>query len=599
MSEQTNSTVINSQSWWEDYFKKQWDDNEGRKQTRGFMEALVENLPDPEKDYLATHNAEILDWGCAFGDGVDVLSKRFPRCRVIGSDFATKAIGEAKSAYPQYEFLHTETGKIERDFDIVLTSNCLEHFESPLEIMQEHLKSCRQMYVIFVPYKEAPFCECHTTQFREECFPEWLSGFSRICCKVVDIHKPFWPGKQILVIYGSTRYIHERNRWSARLNDKSNWDSYYTSLAPPQFSQYSQGFSSELADHITELLPNSAKVMEVGCGSGEQSLALARMGDYDLTLVDYSEPALEYAKKLFSIHNFHAKFELCDGFSSSLADYDLVFNAGVLEHYSTDEQIAFLRSMAGRSRKYVLSLVLNPQCYWYWIWRNKKTSENQWPFGKEVPIADLSRVFKEAGLNFLGQLYIGCKDTEKFIKGISGMDEDTRNAILSIHRSGMVPDSQSAYLVAALGVVAGEECQVPRNWTMPKISHDQKIFDMTASVSDALAGRIGAEVQQKRLERKLEEVTKKSISLEDRLTCLMEQYMSLNNEVTTLKQSRLWQLAARLLSIRTRWFPSGSLRERFARMVYHSFKKAYHFKKELPARLSFTRRLHGVNSRQL
>jgi len=68
-----------------------------------------------------------------------------------------------------------------------------------------------------------------------------------------------------------------------------------------------------------------------------------------------------------------------------------------------------------------------------------------------VPLADLSRTFKEAGLHFLGQTYLGAKDTENFIKEIAGLDEETRDAVLSIHRSGMIPDQQSGYLMAALG----------------------------------------------------------------------------------------------------------------------------------------------------
>ena len=39
---------------------------------------------------------------------------------------------------------------------------------------------------------------------------------------------------------------------------------------------------------------------------------------------------------------------------SASAEYDLVFNAGVLEHYTHDDQVAFLRGMASRSRRYVL-----------------------------------------------------------------------------------------------------------------------------------------------------------------------------------------------------------------------------------------------------
>ena len=76
------------------------------------------------------------------------------------------------------------------------------------------------------------------------------------------------------------------------------------------------------------------------------------------------------------------------------AEFDLVFNAGVLEHYTYQEQVALLQGMASRSRRYVLVLVPNRHCYWYWIWRLAVSGEGSWPYGKEVPIADLGGAFE-------------------------------------------------------------------------------------------------------------------------------------------------------------------------------------------------------------
>src|SRR3989304_1110582 len=113
MSTDPDNVPVNSLSWWEDYFKNHWEANRGREQARQFMEVLAANLPETEREFLSAQKASVLDWGCAFGEGVDVLARTFPQCQVSGLDFAPRAIAEARRSYPHYEFLHTENGKIE------------------------------------------------------------------------------------------------------------------------------------------------------------------------------------------------------------------------------------------------------------------------------------------------------------------------------------------------------------------------------------------------------------------------------------------------------------------------------------------------------
>src|SRR5215207_7927810 len=125
----------NSQPWWDEYFRAQWEANRGRQQTRHFMDRLLASLPEPELAYLSSRPADVLDWGCALGEGVVALAERFPAARVSGLDFSATAVEDAKQHYPGHEFLLTAGGEIPRPFDVIITSNCLEHFERPLEVM--------------------------------------------------------------------------------------------------------------------------------------------------------------------------------------------------------------------------------------------------------------------------------------------------------------------------------------------------------------------------------------------------------------------------------------------------------------------------------
>jgi len=126
--ETTDNAPVNSRPWWEDYFAAQWDANNGRGQTKYFMQRLVENLPPAEREYLVSREASILDWGCAFGEGVEVLAEAFPRCRVLGMDFAERAVAEARRCFPQHEFHHTPAGSIGNHFDAII---CCLLYTSP------------------------------------------------------------------------------------------------------------------------------------------------------------------------------------------------------------------------------------------------------------------------------------------------------------------------------------------------------------------------------------------------------------------------------------------------------------------------------------
>ena len=212
MSEvQETNPPINSREWWETYFQREWERNSGSSQTRHFMETIVSNLAPPELHYMQSKRPRILDWGCAFGEGVAVLASSFQQATVVGLDFASGAVEEARRRFPERKFLVTPDGDIPEEFDVIVTSNCLEHFEYPIDLMKRHLSSCRTLYIAMVPYNEYPLHEQHRAQFREESFPERIRGFARLQISRVKVDPHYWPGDQLLAVYGGERYLAYRD----------------------------------------------------------------------------------------------------------------------------------------------------------------------------------------------------------------------------------------------------------------------------------------------------------------------------------------------------------------------------------------------------
>ena len=176
------------------------------------MLQLLAHLPSPELTWILETPLEVLDWGCATGEGTELLASLLQHSSVTGLDFARPAIDEASKRHKRAQFIWEESGKITGVFDVIITSNCLEHFESPLEVAAEHISHCRYLYLVLVPYREHPLHEQHFAQFRDESFPDAIGQFTRLDIVPFSVGNRFWPGQQVLAAYGSSAYRSARSQ---------------------------------------------------------------------------------------------------------------------------------------------------------------------------------------------------------------------------------------------------------------------------------------------------------------------------------------------------------------------------------------------------
>lgn len=336
---------------------------------------------------------------------------------------------------------------------------------------------------------------------------------------------------------GGTYHEHER----ARANEQDKWETYYASLKLAQESTALRDFNDEFAALVGELLPDGGSVLEAGCGGGSQGLAVAQRGQYQIHLMDFSEAALRVARQRFEQAEIEAEFVLGDVCEPGEPQYDLVFNAGVLEHYTLAEQCTFLRGMASRSRRYVLALVPNRLCYWYWVWRTQKMSQAAWPYGKENPLIDLRAAFEGAGLHFIGHAFLGQNWAEDFIHSLKEIGAGLKQRILEIHRQPIVPAAQKAYLLAALGTVDKPVKCLPTGWNTSPLHEEHAQAELISALADALALRIQAETERARLNGQRHELEDRYHALEVDATHLKASVDKLSDQVERDKteQARL------------------------------------------------------------
>ncbi len=457
--------------------------------TQAFMTALLAGLAPSERTWLSAAGRTLLGWGCTQEQGVAELAHAFPHASVRGFDIAP-ATGQ-RAHIPSREFLARASSQ--EIFDAVVCGNCLAHSEDPQAQATTLATYTRGLLIVLVPYAEEPLAELHSVRVTEETFPLRLAALERQRVAVLDGTSSGRPeGRQLLMVYASSQICTELSQIEATEREKNKWDAYYESLPDYAIDAPTAIFNQEIVDAIKALLPAGGSVLEAGCGGGNQSVALAQQG-LDVAVLDFSRQALDYAERQFARAEAKGRFIEDDAFAIREPEFDLVFNSGVLEHYTIEEQARFLRGMASRSRRYVMVLVPNSACYWYWIWRIVKTSREGWPFGKEVPTADLSAAFELAGLKYLGHCFMGASWTESFIQALPDCESTTRDLLCEIHRSGVIPDFSRGYLFAALGCIDESTELAAEPWRTNLFGGDPAAAQVVSALGDALAARLSAD----------------------------------------------------------------------------------------------------------
>lgn len=195
-----------------------------------------------------------------------------------------------------------------------------------------------------------------------------------------------------------------------------DWAAFYRLDAPEiQRLLQPEDWQVWLAGRIQATAATS--ILEAGSGYGLVSLLLASERVRPV-LLDREPAPLLTAHRLFAVRARRGDFVNGDLFSLPFADgrFDLVFNAGVLEHFDFDQRVAALGEMARVTRLCGRMLVAVPnhfsRPYRYSYLHRKK--RGQWPYPDEEAIFDLSEEIRAAGLNLRVCCETGCVDTAYF-----------------------------------------------------------------------------------------------------------------------------------------------------------------------------------------
>lgn len=160
---------------------------------------------------------------------------------------------------------------------------------------------------------------------------------------------------------------------------------------------------------LTSLLEGvrGASILEPGSGTALISHHLARAGAR-VTLCDLSDNAVRGAALRFK-HNRDTGILRADLLHLPFASdsFDIVWNAGVMEHFAEPHLLEALQEMARVSRRFIAVFVPFLDCLPYWIAKLISEHEGTWKWGLERPKRSLRIPFEQVAIDVIDEYEFG------------------------------------------------------------------------------------------------------------------------------------------------------------------------------------------------
>ncbi len=206
---------MNTGAYWDGRFATDWDSFEGPRQSRFFARLAIEHLPRWLLEQIKRDGLSMVDWGCAQGDGSDVWASYIDARQITGIDFSAVAIEQARQRYPAIRFCSEDwlgqPAAAPELFDVVFSSNTLEHFHRPYETLRLLSERARKAVVLALPYRETERIDEHFFSFLPDNLPLVLdNGFRLAWSQVVDcrsLPNAMWGGDQIFLVYAAPVWL--------------------------------------------------------------------------------------------------------------------------------------------------------------------------------------------------------------------------------------------------------------------------------------------------------------------------------------------------------------------------------------------------------
>lgn len=212
----------------------------------------------------------------------------------------------------------------------------------------------------------------------------------------------------------------ENNKSLPHSLSSSDWGKIYNvSILDNIVQDLNQNKLSWQSKELIKLSSTGTNILEIGCGSGATSVYLAKELR-KVTAIDFSEESITLTNALadrMNIDKKNLKTYLLDAQKElPFVDnqFDIIFQAGLLEHFEKDERIQLLKNWS-RCGKTMVSIIPNAASIAYRVGKEIMERNGTWEYGKEIPQYSMADEFNRAGINTTKEYTIGEEHSLEFL----------------------------------------------------------------------------------------------------------------------------------------------------------------------------------------
>lgn len=211
---------INSKDYWDIRFKtRDWEQKGGDNQSRFFYNLAIKSIPNWLEKEIMKEGYTICDIGCATGDGTKLLYDQFFNSDIYGLDFSPEAINIATEKYKDITFKVGDICNIQENYDVIFSSNTLEHFRKPWDTVKSAINKSKKYTVLLLPLNEINRIDEHFSTFQIDTVPMKIENATLVYYDIIDcreIEHTYWSGEQIFLVYLNQE---KENKYSYTLNN--------------------------------------------------------------------------------------------------------------------------------------------------------------------------------------------------------------------------------------------------------------------------------------------------------------------------------------------------------------------------------------------
>jgi len=215
---------------------------------------------------------------------------------------------------------------------------------------------------------------------------------------------------------GGKAVLYRDNRYDERLTSTEWAKIYNDELLDRTVDNVLNDRMSIQSLELLKLSQKDEKILEIGCGSGETSLFLAKYGRI-ASAMDFSQNVIRIVNRASEFTGYRCETYCMDAtkpFPFEEKEFDVIFQAGLLEHFTKKEQVFLLKNWKKHCKK-MISLVPNAHSIAYRYGKYLMEKRGEWQYGMEIPQESLREQFEEVGLINIMEYTIGDEHALNFL----------------------------------------------------------------------------------------------------------------------------------------------------------------------------------------